>query len=107
MYFHVKAVLERISSSLKKRYPENIVSVYAFGSRVRGDHTGGSDFDILVIVKTRSIAIEEAIINVFVEEEMESGFSFDPVIKTLNSFELEKQHHTPFFEHIQQEGIAV
>ena len=46
MYSHIKTVLERISSFLKKKYPENIVSVYAFGSRARGDHTEGSDFDV-------------------------------------------------------------
>ena len=107
MYSHEKTALERISSSLKKKYPENIVSVYAFGSRVRGDHAEGSDFDILVIVKNRSITVEEAIIDAFVEEEMKSGVSFDPLIKTLSSFELEKQHHTPFFKNIEQEGIAL
>ena len=52
MYSHEKTVLEKEG---------NIVSVYAFGSRVRGDHAEGSDFDILVIVKNRSIAVEEAI----------------------------------------------
>ena len=107
MYSHEKKVLERISSSLKRKYPENIVSVYAFGSRVRGDHAEGSDFDVLVIVKKRFIAVEEAIIDAFVEEEMNSGVSFDPVIKTLSSFELEKHHHTPFFENIEQEGITL
>ena len=63
MYSHEKTVLERISSSLKRKYPENIVSVYAFGSRVRGDHAEGSDFDVLVNVKNRFIAVEVAIID--------------------------------------------
>jgi predicted nucleotidyltransferase len=81
--------------------------MYAFGSRVRGDHMEGSDFDVLVIVHQRTVAIEEAIMEVFVEEEIRSGISFDPVIKTAHSFELEKQLHTPFFENIQKEGIQV
>ncbi len=107
MYSYEKTALKKITSSLRNIFPEHIVSVYAFGSRVRGDHTEGSDFDVLVIVKNRTIALEEAIIDMFVEEEMNSGVFFDPVIKTLKSFELEKQYHTPFFENIQQEGISV
>jgi predicted nucleotidyltransferase len=107
MYSHEKAVVERISSSLKERYPNDIVSVYVFGSRARGDHTDRSDFDVLVIVRKRSVAIEEAVVATFVEEEMESGLCFDPIIKSLSSFELEKRHHTPFFQNIEREGIAV
>ncbi len=107
MFSHEKTALERISLSLKKKYPKNLVSVYAFGSRVRGDHASGSDFDVLVIVKNRSTEVEDAIVDVFVKEEMKSGLSFDPVIKSLSSFELEKRHHTPFFENIEQEGIPL
>ncbi len=107
MYAHEKTALHNISSTLRSKYPKIIVSVYAFGSRVRGDHMGGSDYDVLVLVKKRSVALEEGIIDVFVEEESRSGISFDPVIKTLHSFELEKKHHTPFYENIVQEGIRV
>ena len=107
MYSHERAALERISGTLRKRYSDNIISVYAFGSRVRGDHTAGSDFDILVIVRERSVPIEEAIVDAFVEEEMESGLFFDPVIKSLDSYELEKRHHTPFSKSIEQEGVPL
>ena len=107
MHSNERKSLERISFTLKKKLPEDIIAIYAFGSRVRGDYREGSDFDILVIVKNRTIKIEETIIDVFVEEEMESGLSFDPLIKTVSSFELEKQHHTPFYQNIQNEGIPV
>ena len=107
MYLHEKTTLERISLALKKRYQDNIVAVYAFGSRVRGDHTAESDFDILVIVNNRSVAIEEGIIEAFIEEEMTSGLSFDIVIKTLESYRREQRYHTPFFENIEREGIPL
>ena len=107
MYAHEKAALQRISASLRERYPEDILSVYAFGSRARGDHGARSDFDVLVIVRERSLAVEEAVIEAFVDGERQSGLSFDPVIKSLRSFELEKRHHTPFFQNIEQEGIPV
>jgi predicted nucleotidyltransferase len=107
MYEHVKTELKKISTALKEKYPDTILSVIAFGSRVRGDHTERSDFDVLVVVENRDAAIEEGIVDIFVEEEMKTGISFDPVIKTAGSMELEKQHHTPFYENISTEGIPV
>ena len=61
MHFHEKRTLEKISSTLKKKLHGDIIAIYAFGSRVRGDHREGSDFDILVIVKNRTLKIEETI----------------------------------------------
>ena len=107
VYAHIKTALNKIVAALKKKYPENILSVYAFGSRVRGDHKEGSDFDVLVLVNDRTVTLEEGIIDTFVEEEMKSGISFDPVIKTTHSFELEKKHHTPFYENVMRQGVQV
>jgi predicted nucleotidyltransferase len=107
MFSHAESVLKRIGTRLKQTYPEHIESVIAFGSRVRGDHREGSDFDILVVVKNRSIEIEEGIMGIFVEEELQSGIYFDPLIKSAESFELEKSHHSPFYRNIMNEGITV
>lgn len=38
MYAHEKQALRRITAKLKERFSDRIVSVHAFGSRVRGDH---------------------------------------------------------------------
>ena len=42
-----------------------------------------------------------------VEEELRSGIPFDPVIKDSASFALERRHHSPFYENVSREGIAV
>ena len=107
MYAHVRESLERICSNLRSTLPERILSIYAFGSRVRGDHSEGSDFDILVLVENRTPSLVKSIIDIFVEEEMDCGLSFDPVIKDIRSFNLEKLHHTPFYENIQREGVPL
>jgi len=107
MYSHAHEALTKINKVLKKKFADILVSMYAFGSRVRGNHTEDSDFDVLVIVTERTPAVESTIIDAFVEEEMRSGLSFDPVIKDIESFELEKRHHTPFYENIQREGILI
>lgn len=81
--------------------------MYAFGSRIRGDHDRRSDFDILVIVKKKNPKVEAVIIDAFLEDEAESGISFDPVIKSLASFELERKHNTPFYENVVRDGVFV
>lgn len=107
MYSHEKAVLQRISDRLRRQFGGRIVSIHAFGSRVRGNHDAWSDFDVLVVVRDKEPLIESGIIGIFVEEEMVAGASFTPVIKDVRAFELEKEHHTPFYEAIIKEGVPV
>jgi predicted nucleotidyltransferase len=81
--------------------------MYAFGSRARGDHDAWSDFDVLVVVRDRSPEIESGVIGIIVDEELEAGLNFTPVIKDVTAFELEKRHHTPFYENVTREGVLV
>ncbi len=107
MYAHEKNALKRIIEQLKERFSNRIVSVYAFGSRLRGDHDEWSDFDVLVVVGDKTPEIESEIISIFVEEETKSGLSFTPVIKDIQAFELEKRFNTPFYENIIKEGVLL
>ena len=107
MYTHEKETLRRISSSLRERFRDDIVSVYAFGSRVRGDHDERSDFDVLVVVKRKNPALEDEIVAIFVEEETKSGMSFTPVIKDYRAFDLERKYNSPFYNNIRREGILI
>jgi predicted nucleotidyltransferase len=107
MYSYEKNILHIIIKSLREHLSERIVAVYAFGSRVRGDHGEWSDFDVLVVVKDREPLIENKIMGIFVEEEFRSGMIFTPVIKDLKAFENEKSLKTPFYENIMKEGILL
>jgi|GEM_PF-3762865 predicted nucleotidyltransferase len=64
---------------LKRQHPERIVSIYASGSRVRGDYREWSDIDLLIIVKD----------------------------KDSRAFKKGKRFRTPFYENIIREGIAL
>ena len=107
MLIHEKKVLKHIADRLKKSLPARLLSVYAFGSRVRGDFDEWSDFDMLIIVKNRNTKIESQIIGIIVDEEMKSGLSFAPVIKDIRAFEMEKKYKTPFYENIKKEGMRL
>jgi len=107
MFSFIRNRLEEIGHRLRERYPERVVAVYAFGSRVRGDHKEWSDIDLLVIVRKKDPQIEKEIINLIIEEEMKGGLLFSPVIKDLIAFEQEKRFNTPFYENIKKEGIEL
>lgn len=107
MYAHEREALKRIAGQLREKFAARIVALYAFGSRVRGSHGAWSDFDLLVVVQDRTPRIESEIIGTIVDEEMRTGLSFTPVVKDAGAYELEKRFHTPFYENVTREGVAL
>jgi predicted nucleotidyltransferase len=107
MISHIDKSLRAISSRLRDALPEVIDSIRVFGSRARGDHSGMSDIDILIVVKRKTPSIEDRIISIIVNEEARYGLSLTPVIKDVAAFEKEKNFNTPFFENIMKEGILL
>lgn len=107
MFAHEKDALDRVIKKIREVLSDRIVLAYAFGSRVRGDYEEWSDFDVLVVVRDKTPEIEAEIISIFVEDEIKSGLSFTPVIKDIETFEMEKRFKTPFFENIIKEGVPL
>jgi predicted nucleotidyltransferase len=112
VYTPTRQALARVAAAIRARLESGgddvrLEGIYAFGSRARGDHAGESDVDLLVVVGERTPEVERAVIDSCVAEELRSGVPFDPVIKNSASFALERRHHTPFYENIAREGIAV
>ena len=107
MYTHEIRGLAKAADTLRTRFPNEIVNIYAFGSRVRGDHGHDSDQDVLVIVDARKIDVEEVIVEVFLEVETATGIPVEVIIKDLASFELERKHHSPFYDNIVAEGVEL
>lgn len=107
MFAHEKEALERAVKRVREKLSNRIVSIYAFGSRVRGDYEEWSDFDVLVVVINKTPEIESEVISVFVDEEIKSGLSFTLVIKDRDAFEMERRFETPFYENIMKEGMPL
>jgi predicted nucleotidyltransferase len=107
MYSHEVKALKQIIQILKREFGDRIISVYAFGSRVRKTHNKLSDYDLLIIVRDKTPEIEREIIGIIVDEEMKIGLSFSAVIKDIHAFGLEKKYHSPFYENIMKEGVAL
>ncbi|MGV7928757.1 MAG: nucleotidyltransferase domain-containing protein [Spirochaetota bacterium] len=107
MFSHDRKALLLLSSLLRERMGDDIESIFAFGSRVRGDNDDRSDFDVLIVVKDRNPAKEAAIIDTIVDFEMERGLSLTPLLKDAASFTLEREHNAPFYQNITREGVRL
>lgn len=101
-----KESIERAAQKLRDVLGDNLVSIIAFGSRIRGDFTGDSDFDILVVVKERNPKITDIVISIFLDEEEKTGIPFSAVIKTLDSYEKERSYNTTFYRNLIKEGVT-
>jgi predicted nucleotidyltransferase len=107
MFAHEKEALERAVKRVREKLSDRIITIYAFGSRVRGDYEEWSDFDVIVVVKSKTPQLEAEIISIFVNEELRSGIPFSPVIKDIKTFEMEKRFNTPFYRNIIKEGVLL
>lgn len=86
---------------------DRVEEIIVFGSRVRGDYNGESDFDVLVIVRDKDIKIETAIIKYFGAKEDQTGIPFAPVIKDWKVFDNERLYRTGFARAIEEEGVII
>lgn len=106
MFSFEKDAIKRATVKLKDALGDNLIAVAAFGSRVRGDFDGDSDFDILIVVKKRTSDVIDKAIDVFTDEEDNMGIPFSVVIKETRSFEKEKTYNTTFYRNIKKEGVV-
>lgn len=104
---HTRHTLDTISDRLSTTLRDDLEGFYAFGSRVRGDFTDESDFDLLVVIKHRTPEKVDTIVGIIVEIEMKNNLSFFPVIKDASSFAMERKYSSPFYQNVMNEGIAL
>ena len=106
MFTIEKEAIRRATERLRADLGENLLSVIAFGSRVRGNFCGESDFDVLIIVRKRDFEVIEKVVKVFDEEEERTNIPFSPVIKPLDIFQKEGTYKTTFYRNIKKEGVV-
>jgi predicted nucleotidyltransferase len=70
-------ILDCFASLVRERFPE--AQIWAFGSRARGQATGGSDLDVCVVVDSLDDESDGAII----DTAWQVGFEHDLIISTV------------------------
>lgn len=99
-------ILKRIIDVVSNTAPNS--EIYLYGSRARGNTNQMSDWDLLILLNSKSITFdfETKFMDKFYDIELETGEVISPLIYTKNDW-VENHKVTPLFDNIQKEGIRI
>ena len=106
---NISILLRQYAEVLVNLYGIHLKSIILYGSYARGDYTGNSDIDIMIILdgdiddvkKMRSLTAEMAS-NISIEQEVFLSI----VLRDKKHFE-DSLDFLPFYQNIEREGITV
>jgi len=105
----VKSEIKKEIESVLKRRNIRLSRVILFGSRVRGNYTPESDWDLMIVLKDKLEPIDRKKLWIEIYKKLHRRFpmnSFDIFIKSEEEFEEEK-HFVNTISNESKEGIVL
>jgi len=101
----VRQLLNQIKENLIKLYGEKIKEVILYGSHARGEATGDSDVDVLVIVdkSLNPFEVRKALSDLLFDILLEQGELVSVIAVPENLFE---NYNSPFVLNVKKEGVV-
>ncbi len=99
-----ESLLRGLVKHLNTLYPNDILKIYLFGSRARGDAGAGSDFDILIIVTDKRPIDRMKIYDYILDVNLEYGIDFSLKIYDEEEFKKSMRLDLPFMKNALTEG---
>lgn len=85
----------------------DIVDLYLFGSRARGDHRPDSDYDVFVVLRERARPIVDAMYDAVVDVVCETGSLVSLKIVSHENFEESIAEGNPLVANVLREGVPL
>jgi len=102
---HISQVARKLIAGLSPDI--EVVRVYAYGSRARGDEDLGSDLDLLVELREVNRAAKQQILDRAWELSLQEGYVISVVIVSQEAFEEGPLSASEFARTIRREGIEI
>lgn len=102
-----KKAIESFVKELRRKLGEEILSIRLFGSRVRGHFHRDSDIDVFILVKKRTLDIEDMIAEIEVHHDIAYGLPLSTVLYSLFEYKKNKELGSFFFENVEKEGVIL
>ena len=100
-----ETALLAVKKEIANRYPLRWMKL--FGSKARGDADAESDLDVAIAVEDMDWEIEKSIYEICFYAGLEHDALISPVIYSWHELSQERTRSTPFFKHLEQEGIPI
>lgn len=102
-----KNVLKQFVNLMQAALGGDLIRIELFGSRARGDYSEGSDIDILIIVKERTIDVMDKIAEITAELNLEYNLSISPVVFSEYEYKVNTDMASPFSLAVESEGVRL
>ena len=103
----VQHAVRDFTARLRDRFPKEIDGIRLYGSVARGTATKDSNVDILVLVKKRTEATEETIINLVCDVLNEHGVFIETVTMTSADYKKALNCQYPFTLNVERDSVAL
>ena len=84
-----------------------VVELYLYGSRSRGDHRPDSDYDVFVVLRERNRPTVDALYDAVVDVVCETGSLVSLKIVSRESFERSMAASNPFVANVLHDGVPL
>ena len=103
---NIKQILNEVKKRLEKIYGDTLRDVILYGSYARGDFTGGSDIDLIILLKDMEAPITER--EKYFNAIWELDLKYDTLISIIPFKEEEfKKRRMPIILNAKREGISI
>jgi predicted nucleotidyltransferase len=102
-----RRAINRYLEILQQKYGEKISEVILFGSIARGDFTGESDIDLLVVTADGDQKLKDEISMSCFDIILETDVILSPLVMDAGTYKWHERYRDPLYNHIKRDGIEL